>query len=422
MTPTLGDLARVFLRVGLLSFGGPAAQIALMHRELVEERPWLSESEFLRALSFCMLLPGPEAMQLVTFAGWRLHGVRGGLVAGGLFVAPGALVIFALAFGYGAVADLPLVGWLLLGVKATVVVIVVEAIVRVARRALRAPSHWALAGLAFVALFAFEVPFPLVVLAAGLWGAATARVVAEARRPALALAPFAATLATGLALWWAPVAAVALMGQGFLTDLALFYSRLAVVTFGGAYAVLSYMAQEVVTGYGWVTTGQLMDALGLAEATPGPLILVTAFVAILAGQAQGGAALGLAAGLLALWVTFVPAFLWILAGAPLVGWLEGQPRLRAALAAITAAVVGVILNLSVWFSLHVVFAEVGRIEAGPLRMAWPDWSSLQPLPLALTLVAGWLLLGRHWSMAWTLGAMAILAAVLGVAAGAVPPA
>ncbi len=410
--PSLGELARVFLRIGLLSFGGPAAQIALMHRELVEERGWLSEEEYLRALSFCMLLPGPEAMQLATFAGWRLHGTVGGLIAGGLFVGPGALVVFALALAYGALIDLAWVQALFLGIKATVVAIVAEAILRVARRALRRPSHWALAGLAFVALFAFAVPFPVVVIAAGLWGALATPGLRDEAPPPLRTGPFARTLALGLALWWAPVALAALAGQDFLVDAGLFFSQLAVVTFGGAYAVLSYMAQEVVEGYGWITTGQLMDALGLAETTPGPLILVTAFVAILGGLGAGGPGLGALGGLMALWTTFVPCFLWIFLGAPLVGWIAGQPRLQGALAAITAAVVGVILNLSAWFALHVLFGEVVPVEAGPLALELPVLASFQPVPAALALLAGWLLLGRHWPLTWTLGLSAALAFLL----------
>jgi chromate transporter len=416
--PSIAALARAFLRIGLLSFGGPAAQIALMHRELVEERRWLTEAEYLRALSFCMLLPGPEAMQLATYAGWKLGGTVGGLISGTLFLLPGAVVIFALAFVYGSLIEQPLVQALFLGVKATVVVIVVEAILRVARRALKRPSHWLIAGLAFLALYAFAVPFPLVVVAAGLWGFATGRAEHQAAPPAgLRLGPFAATTAIGLAIWWAPVAWAAASGSAFLTDLGLFFSRLAVVTFGGAYAVLAYMAQEVVTGYGWVTTAQLMDALGLAETTPGPLILVTAFVGILAGLNLGGPGLGLAGGLMALWTTFVPSFLFIFALAPLVNWLEGQPRLKSALAAITAAVVGVILNLSVWFAVHVLFAQVLTVEAGPLRLALPEPATLQPLALALTLVAGALLLWRRWSLVATLGTMAALAVVLSWALG-----
>ncbi len=411
--PSLPELTRVSLRIGLLSFGGPAAQIALMHRELVEERPWLSEQDYLRALSFCMLLPGPEAMQLAAFSGWKLHGLAGALIAGGLFILPGALVIFALAFAYGALIDLPLVQALFLGVKATVVVIVVEAILRVAKRALRSPAHWVLAGLAFLALFLFAVPFPLIVVAAGLWGALSAApATVDPSAPGLRPGAFFRTVFAGLAIWWAPVGLAALSGQDFLTDLGLFFSQLAVVTFGGAYAVLTYMAQEVVSGYGWVSAPQLMDALGLAETTPGPLILVTAFVGIVAGLNQGSAILALLGGLLTLWVTFVPSFLFILAGAPLVDWIAGRPRLQAALAAVTAAVVGVILNLSVWFALHVLFAEVSEVRAGPLRTIAPDPFTLQPAALGLSLVAGWLLLRRHWPMLPTLGLMAALAGAL----------
>ncbi len=411
--PTLAELTRVSLRIGLLSFGGPAAQIALMHRELVEQRRWLTEQDYLRALSFCMLLPGPEAMQLAAFSGWKMHGLLGGLIAGGLFILPGALVIFALAFAYGSLIDLPLVQALFLGVKATVVVIVIEAILRVAKRALQSPTHWVLAGLAFMALFLFAVSFPLIVLAAGAWGALTSgSAPSEAGAPGLRPGVFLLSVGVGSAIWWAPVGLAALSGQDFLTDLGLFFSQLAVVTFGGAYAVLTYMAQEVVSGYGWVTTPQLMDALGLAETTPGPLILVTAFVAIVAGLNQGSTSLALLAGVLTLWVTFVPSFLFIFAGAPLVDWIAGRPRLKAALAAITAAVVGVILNLSLWFALHVLFARVPEVEAGPVRTIVPDWSSLEPVALGLSLFAGWLLLWRHWPMVPTLALMAALAGAL----------
>jgi chromate transporter len=348
--------------------------------------------------------------------GWRLHGFLGGLIAGGLFVLPGAAVIFALALAYGAFIDMPLVQALFLGVKATVVVIVVEAILRVAKRALKTRAHWILAALAFLSLYVFAVPFPLVVLAAGLYGALAARAGSgPSTPPPLRSGRFLMTLAVGLALWWTPVALVALAGQDFLTDLGLFFSQLAVVTFGGAYAVLTYMGQEVVTGYGWVSTPQLMDALGLAETTPGPLILVTAFVGILAGLNQGSTALAILGGLMTLWVTFVPCFLWIFAGAPLVDWIAGRPRLQAALAAITAAVVGVILNLSVWFALHVLFAEVRLLEFGPVTSTLPVWSTLQPLALALSLLAAWLLLWRHVSMVLVLLLTASLAGALHVA-------
>lgn len=393
------ELFSVFGRIGLLSFGGPAAQIALMHKELVEKRDWLSEDQFLRALSFCMLLPGPEAMQLATYAGWKRQGIIGGLIGGGLFVLPGALVIMALALAYGTYGNLPLVQALFLGVKATVVIIVIEALIKIAKRALTKTRHVALACCAFVALFFFALPFPIVILAAAIIGAI------GQPGPATQYAPRSGTLrqsliivAVGGLIWAAPFGLIALTGNAFLQDIGLFFSTLAVVTFGGAYAVLAYMTQEVVTSYGWLTTPQMMDALGLAETTPGPLILVTQFVGIIAGMAQGGAGMALTAGALTLWVTFVPCFIWIFAGAPLIDWLDGRPRLRGALAAITAAVVGVIANLSLWFAVHVYFAQVNKISAGPVQSIWPDVTTAQPLAIALSVIAGGLLLWRHWPL------------------------
>ncbi|EAR51332.1 chromate transporter [Oceanicola granulosus HTCC2516] len=388
---TLARFTAVFARIGLLSFGGPAAQIALMHRVLVDERGWLGEAQFLRALGFCMLLPGPEAMQLATYAGWRLRGIPGGLIAGGLFVAPGAVVISGLAFAYAAWGAVPEVQAAFLGIKAAVVVIVVQAILRLSRRALKGPGAVALAALAFAALFLFDLPFPLVVLAAGLWGAARAH-GRGAGRPPLPVARTAAVLGLGGLLWAAPVGLAWAAGQTLLTQLGLFFSKLAVVTFGGAYAVLAYMTQEVVAQHGWLTTEQMMDALGLAETTPGPLILVTQFVGQLTGAAAGGTPLALAASAMVLWVTFVPCFIWIFAGAPLIDWLEHQPRIAGALAAITAAIVGVIANLSVWFAAHLLFAEVGRVTLGPLHLLAPDPATLSPAALALTGLAALLLL------------------------------
>lgn len=411
----LATLVRVFGRIGLLSFGGPAAQIALMHRELVEARGWLAEDEFLRGLSFCMLLPGPEAMQLAIWAGWRQRGLTGALIAGGLFVLPGAAVITALALLYGTYGALPGVQAAFLGVKAAVVAIVVEAILRVGRRALRRRADLWIAGLAFVALFALHLPFPLVILAAGLWGFVTTRAVAQPQPPErLAWRGPVLTLLGGAVLWLAPLAAVAWAGQGFLTGIGGFFAWLAILTFGGAYAVLAWMAQEVVTVHHWLTAPELMDALGLAETTPGPLILVTVFVGIVAGIKAGGAGLGLAAGALVAWVTFVPSFLFVLAGAPVIGWLGGRPRLQGALAAITAAVVGVIANLSLWFTIHVLFARQVDLDLGPLRLTLPDPASLHPVALVLTALAIWALLIRH------LGLLPVLAASagLGWAAGA----
>ncbi|WP_319826465.1 chromate efflux transporter [Thalassovita sp.] len=411
------ELFRVFLRIGLLSFGGPAAQIALMHRVLVEEKRWLSERDYLNALSFCMMLPGPEAMQIATYAGWRLRGIPGGLVAGLLFVLPGAVIIFALATLYAAFGAVPLVATLFQGVQAAALVIVLEALLRVSRKALAHRGHWGIAGLSFVALFLLAVPFPLVVLAAGAYGALFGVRAAETQ-PSVARVSGAGTLRVvviGLVIWALPVAVLALLsGLPILGQLGVFFSKLAVVTFGGAYAVLAYMAQDVVTGFGWLTATEMMDALGLAETTPGPLILVTQFVGYLAAYREGGYGLAMVGGLVVLWVTFVPCFLWIFAGAPYIGWISAQPRLNAALRAITAAVVGVILNLSIWFGLHVLFDEVTRNMAGPVAVWLPDWATLDWRALVLAVGSGVLLLRLHMGLGWVLGIAAGAAVLLGL--------
>ena len=402
MTPTYADLTRVFGRIGLLSFGGPAAQIALMHKSLVEDRDWLTEDQFLRALSFCMLLPGPEAMQLATYAGWRQRGIIGGLIGGGLFVLPGAIVIMALALLYGAYGALPLVQAIFLGVKATVVIIVIEALIKVSKRALKSKLAGWLAVLAFVALFVFALPFPLVIVAAALIGAITA--LPSDKPIAATTFPWRKSLSIiviGCLIWAAPLAFIS-NGHPILADIASFFAWLAVVTFGGAYAVLAYMTQAVVGDFGWLTTSQMMDALGLAETTPGPLILVTQFVGMIAGAQAGGTGLALAAGALTLWVTFVPCFIWIFAGAPLIDWLEQQPRLTAALAAITAAVVGVIANLSVWFAVHVFFGTVMQVEYGPIATVWPNFETVQVTAVGLALLAAFLLLWQHMNLLWVL--------------------
>ena len=416
MTAPLSELTRVFARIGILSFGGPAAQIALMHRELVETRGWLDEATFLRALSFCMLLPGPEAMQLATYAGWKRAGVRGGLIAGGLFVLPGALIVLALAMAYGAYGTLPLVQAMFLGVKAAVIAIVIEALVKVARRALNGAADWAIAVLSFVAIFAFALPFPLIILAAALFGAWRGAGRAAAEIPLPDARGTWRTLALWLALWLAPILALWAAGAAFLTQVALFFSKLAVVTFGGAYAVLAYMTQEVVQDRGWLTTPEMIDGLGLAETTPGPLILVTEFVGYMAGTGQGGVALGLAAAALTLWVTFIPCFLWIFAGAPYLDWIAGRPRLTGALQGITAAVVGVILNLSLWFAAHVVFAKVGLVSLGPLHLIAPRPESLDATALALSLLATVALLWAKWPLLRVLG----LCAAAGLLSGLLP--
>jgi chromate transporter len=294
---TRREALHAFARIGLLSFGGPAAQIALMHRVLVDEKAWLSERQFLNALSFCMLLPGPEAMQLATYAGWRLHGVAGGLAAGLLFVLPGAAVVLALAVAYGAYGAAPLTATLFLGIKAAVLAIVIEALLRVAKRALKGPAQWVIAGLAFAGLFLFSLPFPLIIACAAIYGAMFGRAGDQpAAAPVAASAVSTARTAfIWLAIWLAPLAALDLLSAApVLAEVGAFFAKLAVVTFGGAYAVLAYMAQDVVTGFGWLTAGEMMDGLGLAETTPGPLILVTQFVGYLAAFREGGVWLGLA--------------------------------------------------------------------------------------------------------------------------------
>lgn len=408
--PEWGLLARVFGRIGVLSFGGPAAQIALMHKELVERHRWLSEDGFLRALSLCMLLPGPEAMQLATYAGWRLRGTLGGLLAGLLFVLPGAAVILALAFGYAYFGQLPLVQAAFMGIKAAVIVVVFQALRNLGRKALHGRAGWVLAALAFVALFVFGLPFPLIILGAGLWGAfgatghgSVVEVDGLHHRPAR---PFG-VIGLWVALWASPLLLVWGMGHEFLLKIGLFFSKLAVVTFGGAYAVLAYMAQTVVQDHGWITTEQMIDALGLAETTPGPLILVTEFVALLAGFAQSGPWGAVSAGALALWVTFTPCFLWIFLAGPYLEAISAQPRLAGALRAITAAVVGVIANLSVWFALHVMFERV--LPMAHLAVPLPDWSSFDPVAAVLTGVAGVLMLGLRFGFVLTMTISAALA-------------
>jgi chromate transporter len=417
--PTLSELTRVFARIGVLSFGGPAAQIALMHREVVETRDWLTEEEYLRALSFCMLLPGPEAMQLATYVGWKLHGTRGGLIAGLLFVAPGALVMLGLAVLYVLVGTHPLAQALLLGVKAAVVAVVIHALQRVAGRALKGRTDWLIAALAFVALFLFALPFPLVIVLAALWGYLRGRGTPAPDLPAAAppLAPTLRVIAIWGAIWLLPLALLALVEGGILTDLGVYFSQLAVVTFGGAYAVLGWMTQTVVQEFGWLTPGQMIDALGLAETTPGPLILVTQFVGFLAAWQQGGIGLGIAGAVVTTWMTFAPCFLWIFAGAPWLDHLTRRPALQSALQAITAAVVGVIANLSLWFAAHVVFAAVPVVSAGPFELILPDWSSLQQVAVVVGLAAGWLLLWRHWSLPLVLALSALASATILLALG-----
>jgi chromate transporter len=386
---SLADATRMWLRIGLLSFGGPAGQIALLHRELVDQRQLLSEKDFLSALNFCMFLPGPEAMQLATYAGWKLHGVRGGLIAGGLFVLPGACVVLALSMLYGQFGNLPFLQAIFWGVKAAVLAIVLEALFKVAKKSLKSASDKILAALSFMALFAFDFPFALVILLAGLFGFFfCAQSSAPTTTPRPSLHHTLKAVCIWMLLWLCPLAAlhVVLGGEHVLSDLSRVFSTLAVVTFGGAYAVLTSLGQVVVEQRSWLTTAEMMDGLGLAETTPGPLILVGQFVGYLSAVKQSGSiVIGLGAVAVFLWATFVPCFLWIFAGAPWIDYVQGKPRLSGALQAISAAVVGVILNLTLWFGLHVLFARVDRLD-GPIPLWWPDISSFD-LPSALLSIA-----------------------------------
>jgi chromate transporter len=410
--PGWGEMTRVFGRIGLLSFGGPAAQIALMHRELVETRDWLTEQTYLRALSLCMLLPGPEAMQLATYAGWRMRGTTGGLLAGLLFVIPGAIVIAVLALLYANYGQLPLVQAAFLGIKAAVIVVVFQALKKVAGKALHGTQGWLIATLSFAALFVLDLPFPLIVIAAGLWGMLSATPSdAVVEQATVSAQPFRVIPLWG-ALWATPLLIIWALGHDFLLQVGLFFSKLAVVTFGGAYAVLGYMTQTVVTDLGWLTTQEMIDALGLAETTPGPLILVTEFVALLAGFAQTGVSGAIAAGLLALWVTFTPCFLWIFLAGPYLERLSEQPRLSAGLQAITAAVVGVIANLTIWFALHVLFDHVDPPQI--LALPLPDWSSFNLTAAALTAFAAILMLGFRMGFVSSMVVLAVCALALGL--------
>lgn len=425
---TFSDLLRTFTRIGLLSFGGPAGQIALMHRELVDERKWIGEDDFLHALNFCHLLPGPEAQQLATWIGWRLYGWRGGLAAGLLFVIPGALIILALSALYAIAANLSWVEALFLGVKAAVLAIVVQALLRIAGRALDTGLKRALAVAAFIGLFFLDLPFPLIVLGSGVIG----MVIAAIRPDLLALKsgksadvlperPWRTTIGSVVlwgAVWAAPMLLIAatLGRDHVLWDVGEFFSQLAIVTFGGAYAVLAYMAQEAVQSFGWLRPGEMADGLGLAETTPGPLILVTQFVGFLAAFRAPEPFSPLVAGLLGAglttWVTFAPCFMWIFAFAPWIDRLGNAVKLKGGLAAVTAAVVGVIANLTTWFALHVLFADVGQRQLGPLRLYWPDPASFDWRAGILTVLTCVLAFALKWSVLRILAVGAIGGLVL----------
>ena len=439
---SFADAVRVWAKIGLLSFGGPAGQVALMHKELVEQRKWIDEERFLHALNYCMLLPGPEAQQLAVYIGWLMHKTRGGLVAGLLFVLPGFVSILLLSLLYAAFRELPAVAAVFFGLKAAVLAVVVEAVLRIGKRALKSRLMVAVAALAFVAIFFFDVPFPVVVLAAGAFGLAGSRFAPSAfPTPAKVSAGAHQTVVDGMAardelthtrpstaralrvlavcalLWGAPLVLLGLgLGwQSVFVEEGVFFSKAAVVTFGGAYAVLAYIAQRAVETFGWLRPGEMLDGLGLAETTPGPLIMVVQFVAFMGAFRHPGALPPLLAGvvgsLVTVWVTFVPCFLWIFLGAPYIEALRGHRPLHAALSTITAAVVGVVLNLSIWFGLHVVFRQLSEHHLGPLRLLVPALESLDLAALVLALLAMLAMFRFHLGLPKTLAASAALGAL-----------
>jgi chromate transporter len=435
------EALRVWLRVAAYSFGGPAGQIAVMHKIVVEEKRWVSENRFLHALNYVMLLPGPEAQQLAAYLGWLLHKTPGGLTAGLLFILPGFLSILALSVLYAGFRDVTLVEGLFYGLKPAVMAVVVEAVVRIGRRALRNGLLIGLAALSFVAIFFFDVPFPLIVVGAGVIGYVGGLVWEEkfylgavketadhndnyaisddmgvGGRPSTRQT--ARTLLIWLFIWLAPLAGLFLWlgGDHLFSQISLFFSKMAVVTFGGAYAALAYIAQEAVNAQGWLLPGEMLDGLGMAETTPGPLIQVVQFVGFMAAYRHAGMASPMLAGLygaiLTTWMTFVPCFLWIFVGAPYIEYLRGNRRLTTALTGITAAVVGVILNLAVWFSLHVLFGAVDERFVGPLRFYAPQWATVDWTAMALTVAAFVALFRLKWGMLTVLGGSALLGLIL----------
>jgi len=438
--PSLSEATPIWVRVALLSFGGPAGQIAVMHRIIVDEKRWVSEERFLHALNYCMLLPGPEAQQLATYIGWLMHRTLGGLVAGGLFILPGIVCIMALSYVYALWGRVPFVTALFFGLKAAVLAIVVEAVIRIGRRALKSRSLVALAAAAFVAIFFFAVPFPVIILAAALLGLTRVvrsiplsdRTVGDASGPVqdsllgeetpdharVTIGRTARVAAVWLALWLMPVIGllVTFGRQDVFSQVAVFFSKMALVTFGGAYAVLAYVAQQAVQHYGWVTPIEMLDGLGMAETTPGPLIMVLQFVGFMAAARHPGALSPLLAGtmggLLATWVTFTPCFLWIFVGAPFIERLRNVVALNAALSAVTAAVVGVILNLALWFAIHLIFAATVPVRAWPLAFDAPVLSSLDPWALGLTLAAATAIFRFNWGIIPTLASSCAAGVVL----------
>ncbi|MCH1865745.1 chromate efflux transporter [Nocardioides sp. CFH 31398] len=438
----LREATRAWFAISLQTFGGPAGQIAVMQRTLVDEKRWIGQQRFLFALSYCTLLPGPEAQQLATYVGWLLNGVRGALVAGVLFVLPGVVALLVLSGVYVAYGETDLVASVFLGLAPAVIAIVVQAVIKVSRKGLGHPALVVLAAVSFVALTFLAAPFPLVVAVAALAGWLLGRAIPDLTRapkasaadtgPAPLISDDALhterpsgrrttlTLVVGLVLWVAPVAAAALLlgRSSVLVDQGLFFSGAAIVTFGGAYAVLAYVAQQAVEVYGWLAPGEMVRGLALAETTPGPLIMVVQFVAFLGAYRNPGEldpwVAAVIAALITTWVTFVPSFLFILLGAPYVERLRGNRTLSTALTGITAAVVGVIASLAVFFTVHTLFADTGRLTAGPVDVEYPVLTSLQWAPLAIAVVAGLLLFWRGWSVLRTLGVCALLGVVVGL--------
>lgn len=402
--PSLKELTATAARIGLLSFGGPAAQIALMHRIFVEEKKWIGEARFLHALNYCMLLPGPEAQQLATYVGWLLRGVKGGVIAGFLFVLPGALVVFALSWLYAAHGSAPLVEAAFFGVRAAVLAFVVEALIRISRRALKGRTDFLTAIASFAGLTLFAVPFPVIILAAALLGAWRARNSETIAGAAGSLAGSTQKMLSSVALWggvWTGPLLLSLATLGsdhVITRVGVFFSELALVTFGGAYALLSYLRQQAVESENWLSAAQMIDGLGLAETTPGPLVLVNQFVGFMGGwQAEGGGLLTAAlAAAMASWCTFAPSFLWIFAGAPYAEHLRTSPRASGALRAITAAVLGVIANLAFWFAVNVLFGKSSAIVTPwgtPLVM--PTIGSFDVAAALIAIAAGVALIRFH---------------------------
>ncbi len=404
--PTFGEATRTWAKIGLLSFGGPAGQIALMHRIVVDEKKWITEDQFLHALNYCMLLPGPEAQQLAIYVGWLLHRIRGGLTAGLLFILPGFVVIMALSYLYVLAGDLSIVQGVFLGLKAAVIAIVFQAVFRIGRRSLKSMYLQVIAVSAFAGMFVLGVSFPIIIVIAAIAGLAMARVQTNQRQSlstqSRATTPsftgrharhIASMLASFGALWLVPIAVmlIVLGPENVFTTIGIFFSKMAVITFGGAYAVLSYVAQEAVQAYAWLSPAEMIDGLAMAESTPGPLIMTVQFVGFVAAYRDPGmlspALAGFLGGTLTTWVTFTPCFLWVFLGAPYIEKLRDNAALSAVFSAITAAVVGAIANLALWFTIHTLFADVQKIEWGPVSTELPILTSLAFPVLGMTVVA-----------------------------------